>query len=161
MFVGDTVWDVRASRKAGVPCIGLLSGGICREELADAGAAQIYAGPCDLLARLPDSPDRAPRPSGRISDASTRPSGWSLIAPSADGRSRGCSAQQSECHVPPRWRTRRASGRSPERLDQLLGRTRPDRRALRAVTPSPVVVAVCRPTEAGPSPRIRKPFLVF
>jgi len=45
VFVGDTVWDVRASRKAGVPCIGLLSGGIGREELADAGAAQIYAGP--------------------------------------------------------------------------------------------------------------------
>lgn len=55
MFVGDTVWDARTSRKAGVPCIGLLSGGICREELANAGAAQIYAGPGDLLARLPDS----------------------------------------------------------------------------------------------------------
>ena len=45
VFVGDTVWDARASQKAGVPCIGLLSGGISREELADAGAAQIYAGP--------------------------------------------------------------------------------------------------------------------
>ena len=55
VFVGDTVWDVRASMKAGVPCIGLLSGGIGREELADAGAAQVYAGPGDLLARLPDS----------------------------------------------------------------------------------------------------------
>jgi HAD superfamily hydrolase (TIGR01509 family) len=55
VFVGDTVWDARASRKAGVPCIGLLSGGICREELAGAGAAQIYADPGDLLARLPDS----------------------------------------------------------------------------------------------------------
>ena len=57
MFVGDTVWDAQASQKAGVPCIGLLSGGIGREELADAdaGAAQVYAGPGDLLARLPDS----------------------------------------------------------------------------------------------------------
>ena len=55
VFVGDTVWDVRASSKAGVPCIGLLSGGIGRAELADAGAAQVYAGPGDLLARLPDS----------------------------------------------------------------------------------------------------------
>jgi HAD superfamily hydrolase (TIGR01509 family) len=26
VFVGDTVWDVRACGKAGVPCIGLLSG---------------------------------------------------------------------------------------------------------------------------------------
>jgi HAD superfamily hydrolase (TIGR01509 family) len=55
VFVGDTVWDVRASQQAGVPCIGLLSGGIGREELADAGAAQIYTGPGDLLARLSDS----------------------------------------------------------------------------------------------------------
>jgi HAD superfamily hydrolase (TIGR01509 family) len=55
VFVGDTVWDARASRKAGVPCIGLLSGGIGREELADAGVALIYADPADLLARLPES----------------------------------------------------------------------------------------------------------
>ena len=55
VFVGDTVWDAQASQKAGVPCIGLLSGGIGREELADAGAAEIYAGPADLLDALPDS----------------------------------------------------------------------------------------------------------
>jgi HAD superfamily hydrolase (TIGR01509 family) len=52
VFVGDTVWDVQASGKAGVPCIGLLSGGISREELADAGAVQVYDGPADLLAAL-------------------------------------------------------------------------------------------------------------
>ncbi len=55
VFVGDTVWDVQASRKAGVPCIGLLSGGIGRQELVDAGAAQVYAGPGELLAALPGS----------------------------------------------------------------------------------------------------------
>jgi HAD superfamily hydrolase (TIGR01509 family) len=55
VFVGDTVWDAKASQKAAVPCIGLLSGGIGREELANAGAAQIYAGPGQLLARLSDS----------------------------------------------------------------------------------------------------------
>ena len=55
VFVGDTVWDAQASKKAGVPCIGLLSGGIGRDELADAGAAQIYTGPGDLLDALPDS----------------------------------------------------------------------------------------------------------
>jgi len=47
VFVGDTVWDVQASQKAGVPCIGLLSGGIGRQELIDAGAAQVYAGPAN------------------------------------------------------------------------------------------------------------------
>jgi HAD superfamily hydrolase (TIGR01509 family) len=55
VFVGDTVWDVQACRKAGVPCIGLLSGGIGRDELAAAGAAQVYPGPADLL----DSFDRS------------------------------------------------------------------------------------------------------
>ncbi len=52
VFVGDTVWDVRASQKAGVPCIGLLSGGISRDELTAAGAAQVYADPAELLAHL-------------------------------------------------------------------------------------------------------------
>lgn len=50
VFTGDTVWDVKACRKAGVRCIGLLSGGIGRGELTDAGAAEVYAGPGDLLA---------------------------------------------------------------------------------------------------------------
>ena len=55
VFIGDTVWDVQASQKAGVPCIGLLSGGIGRQELVDAGAAQVYAGPGALLAAFPGS----------------------------------------------------------------------------------------------------------
>jgi hypothetical protein len=42
VFTGDTVWDVRACQKAGVPCIGLLSGGISRDELTAAGAAEVY-----------------------------------------------------------------------------------------------------------------------
>ena len=55
VFTGDTVWDVQACQKAGVPCIGLLSGGIGRGELTEAGAAEIYPGPADLLAALRDS----------------------------------------------------------------------------------------------------------
>ena len=55
VFVGDTVWDVRACGKAGVPCIGLLSGGIGRAELLDAGAAEVYDGPAELLGALPRS----------------------------------------------------------------------------------------------------------
>jgi HAD superfamily hydrolase (TIGR01509 family) len=55
VFVGDTVWDVQACGKAGVPCIGLLSGGISRAELLDAGAAEVYDGPAELLEALPDS----------------------------------------------------------------------------------------------------------
>src|ERR1700761_6545926 len=51
VFVGDAVWDVRAAQKAGVPCIGLLSGGSSRDELAGAGAAAAYDGPADRLAK--------------------------------------------------------------------------------------------------------------
>ncbi|SNS07432.1 haloacid dehalogenase superfamily, subfamily IA, variant 3 with third motif having DD or ED [Geodermatophilus pulveris] len=53
--VGDTVWDVRAARDAGMPCIALTCGGISRAELTEAGAAEVYADPADLLAHLDDS----------------------------------------------------------------------------------------------------------
>jgi HAD superfamily hydrolase (TIGR01509 family) len=55
VFVGDTVWDVRACAAAGVSCIGLLSGGIGRAELLDAGAAEVFDGPAELLGALPRS----------------------------------------------------------------------------------------------------------
>jgi HAD superfamily hydrolase (TIGR01509 family) len=55
VFVGDTVWDVQASKQAGVPCIGLLSGGFSRDELASEGAAEIYSDASALLAALPRS----------------------------------------------------------------------------------------------------------
>src|ERR1700761_7903296 len=54
VFIGDAVWDVRASQKAGVACIGLLSGGSGRAELAEAGAVAVYDGPADLLEQFPD-----------------------------------------------------------------------------------------------------------
>jgi HAD superfamily hydrolase (TIGR01509 family) len=56
VFTGDTVWDVQACRKAGVACIGLLSGGISRGELTEAGVAQVYVGPDELLAAFDTSP---------------------------------------------------------------------------------------------------------
>jgi HAD superfamily hydrolase (TIGR01509 family) len=52
VFVGDTVWDVEACQKAGVSCIGLLSGGISRAELLEAGAVQVYEDAADLLAAV-------------------------------------------------------------------------------------------------------------
>jgi|SRR5579875_2107508 len=55
VFVGDTVWDVQACGKAGVPCIGLLSGGFGREELLGAGAAEVFDGPAELLASMPET----------------------------------------------------------------------------------------------------------
>jgi HAD superfamily hydrolase (TIGR01509 family) len=55
VFVGDTVWDVQACGKAGVPCIGLLTGGFGRDELLGAGAAEVYDGPAELLGSMPES----------------------------------------------------------------------------------------------------------
>jgi len=56
VFVGDTVWDVEAAGRAAVPCIGVLSGGISRSELEDAGAAAIFDDAEDLLANIGQSP---------------------------------------------------------------------------------------------------------
>jgi HAD superfamily hydrolase (TIGR01509 family) len=52
ILLGDTVWDVQAGRRAGVPTAAVLSGGIPREALEDAGAAAIYAGPLEVRAHL-------------------------------------------------------------------------------------------------------------
>ena len=63
VFVGDSVWDVQACQKAGVPCIGVLSGGTSREELLGAGAAAVYGDPAELLAWFPASLQAAGPPS--------------------------------------------------------------------------------------------------
>jgi HAD superfamily hydrolase (TIGR01549 family) len=51
-MIGDAVWDVVAATHAGIPTIGLCCGGYGRHELMDAGAAEVYLGPGDLLAHL-------------------------------------------------------------------------------------------------------------
>ncbi|MFF6803334.1 HAD-IA family hydrolase [Streptomyces sp. NPDC012616] len=56
VFVGDTVWDMRAGRRAGVRCVGVLCGGIPRADLLEAGAETVYDDPADLLASLSTSP---------------------------------------------------------------------------------------------------------
>lgn len=52
VFVGDAVWDAQAAAAAGLPCIGVRSGGISAAELKAAGAAAIFADPQDLLDQL-------------------------------------------------------------------------------------------------------------
>ncbi len=56
VVVGDTVWDVEAARRAGLPCVALLCGGIGRGELEEAGADAVYDDPAALLDGLADSP---------------------------------------------------------------------------------------------------------
>jgi HAD superfamily hydrolase (TIGR01509 family) len=55
VFVGDAVWDVEACVRAGLSCIGLLSGGVSRDELETAGAAAVFEDAADLLAHLDDT----------------------------------------------------------------------------------------------------------
>ncbi|MGC4807241.1 HAD family hydrolase [Micromonospora sp. DT233] len=56
VFVGDSVWDVAASGKLDIPCVGLTCGGTSRGELAGAGAVAVYDDPAALLDALSDSP---------------------------------------------------------------------------------------------------------
>lgn len=53
--IGDTVWDVKAAGAAGIKCIGVLTGGISRPDLLEAGAVEVYKDVQDLLEHLNES----------------------------------------------------------------------------------------------------------
>lgn len=55
VMIGDTAWDAVAATDAGVPSIGLLSGGFGAAELRDAGCAAVYTDAADLAAHLEDA----------------------------------------------------------------------------------------------------------
>jgi HAD superfamily hydrolase (TIGR01549 family) len=59
VVVGDSVWDLLASRRARALGVGFLSGGYGREELERAGAYRVYADPADLLDHLDEVGVRA------------------------------------------------------------------------------------------------------
>ena len=52
VVIGDTAWDGVAARKAGIPAIGLLSGGFGASELRDAGCCAVYADAAELAHSL-------------------------------------------------------------------------------------------------------------
>jgi HAD superfamily hydrolase (TIGR01509 family) len=56
VFVGDSVWDVEAAAKLGIPCIGLACGGTSAAELIEAGAVATYSDPAALLSHLDNAP---------------------------------------------------------------------------------------------------------
>jgi HAD superfamily hydrolase (TIGR01509 family) len=56
VLVGDSVWDVRAAARLGIPCVGVTCGGTSAEELTRAGAVAVYTDPADLLAGFDGSP---------------------------------------------------------------------------------------------------------
>ena len=55
VVVGDTVWDVKAAARAGLPCVAVTSGGISRGELEAAGAVAVYEDVGALLEDLDQS----------------------------------------------------------------------------------------------------------
>lgn len=56
VFVGDTVWDVEAARRAGLGCVAVLSGGISEHDLREAGAVAVYRDVAALLDAFDSSP---------------------------------------------------------------------------------------------------------
>jgi HAD superfamily hydrolase (TIGR01509 family) len=56
LAVGDSVWDVRAARAAGIGCIAVESGGFSQHELSEAGARHVYRDVAELLAQFWTSP---------------------------------------------------------------------------------------------------------
>lgn len=56
VLVGDTVYDIRAAKAAGVGTIGLLGGGIGEQELRQDGPDAIFGNCAELLQGLDDSP---------------------------------------------------------------------------------------------------------
>ena len=56
LVVGDTVWDIEAAKKCDLAVVGVLTGGISRQELEEAGAIAVYEDVAHLLRELDDSP---------------------------------------------------------------------------------------------------------
>jgi HAD superfamily hydrolase (TIGR01549 family) len=52
LMIGDAVWDMESARRAGLGAVGVLTGGIARCELAEAGAFEVYEDPAALTSQL-------------------------------------------------------------------------------------------------------------
>jgi HAD superfamily hydrolase (TIGR01509 family) len=65
VMLGDSTWDCKAAERAGLPTIGVLTGGFSEQELREAGAACVFERLEDVLARLDETPFAAPFASAR------------------------------------------------------------------------------------------------
>jgi HAD superfamily hydrolase (TIGR01549 family) len=52
VMIGDSTWDCRAARNAGVETLAVLTGGFSAQELFDAGALSVFASLTELRGRL-------------------------------------------------------------------------------------------------------------
>jgi HAD superfamily hydrolase (TIGR01549 family) len=55
VMVGDSTWDCRAARGAGVETLAVLTGGFSAQELFDAGALSVFGSLTELRERLPST----------------------------------------------------------------------------------------------------------
>jgi HAD superfamily hydrolase (TIGR01509 family) len=55
VMVGDAVWDLEAAGRAGVTCVGVLTGGTSAASLSEAGAVEVWDDVAALLAGLDGS----------------------------------------------------------------------------------------------------------
>jgi HAD superfamily hydrolase (TIGR01509 family) len=56
VMVGDSTWDCESAARAGVPTVGVLTGGFSEAELRDAGAARVYRSLAELRGDLEEAP---------------------------------------------------------------------------------------------------------
>ncbi len=56
VVIGDSTWDVRAARAAGVACVAVESGGFSSHELREEGARQVYRDVGEIVAQFRTSP---------------------------------------------------------------------------------------------------------
>jgi phosphoglycolate phosphatase-like HAD superfamily hydrolase len=62
VLVGDTAWDAHAATDAGIPFLGVLTGGYGVSELRDAGAAEVFEGLDEICLAAERALDRADAP---------------------------------------------------------------------------------------------------
>jgi HAD superfamily hydrolase (TIGR01509 family) len=56
LAIGDSIWDVRAAREAGIGCIAVETGGFSQHELSEAGALHVYRDVDELRRQFLTSP---------------------------------------------------------------------------------------------------------
>jgi HAD superfamily hydrolase (TIGR01509 family) len=56
VMIGDSVWDVEAAKRAGIPTIAVRTGGFGHDELEEAGATCVFESIDALLESLEDTP---------------------------------------------------------------------------------------------------------
>jgi HAD superfamily hydrolase (TIGR01549 family) len=56
VMIGDSTWDCLAAKRAKIPSIGVLTGGFSREELLEAGAAEVFESIAEMRRGLAGTP---------------------------------------------------------------------------------------------------------